>query len=169
MSPLTELGVAVRIRRSDMGLTQAGLARISGLSRATVNQVETGTIADLSIKRAGRLLEALGLSMTIDPPRVKRRGVEWKKMAALDLAANVASVSHRLPLTANRLRGALTDGMAPAGFAPHLYTLLDEAPVSLLAAVAEQMHVEGRIERARSWTVMREMARSLKSSRPLWQ
>ena len=40
MVTLVELGQATLQRRQDMGLTQAALARLSGLSRATVNQLE---------------------------------------------------------------------------------------------------------------------------------
>lgn len=44
MSPLAELSTVVRTRRADMGLTQAALARLSGLSRATVNQLEAASL-----------------------------------------------------------------------------------------------------------------------------
>jgi len=69
MSTIQELGSTVRTRRSDMGLTQTTLAKLSGLSRATVNQVENGTINDLSLTRASKLLGVLGLFITVAPPR----------------------------------------------------------------------------------------------------
>ena len=51
MSAITEFSSAVRTRRADMGLTQTALAGLSGLSRATINQLENGTLQDLSLKR----------------------------------------------------------------------------------------------------------------------
>ena len=71
MSAILELSAAVRTRRADMGLTQTALAKLSGLSRATVNQVENGTIRDLSLTRAAKLLGSLGLSVTVTAPRPK--------------------------------------------------------------------------------------------------
>ena len=65
MSTLHEIGSAVRVRRTEMGLTQDLLARISGLSRSTVNAVEKQSIGNLSITKAVALLESIGLSMNV--------------------------------------------------------------------------------------------------------
>jgi transcriptional regulator with XRE-family HTH domain len=169
MSPIFELSTAVRTRRSDMGLTQMTLATLSGLSRATVNQVENGTIKDLSLTRAARLLEVLGLSMAIATPRPAVRVNEKVKSDALDIAARTASVSYKTTVSAAQLREALTSGTAAPGFLPHVYALLDEAPVSLLASVVEQLHREEGVERAQVWKQMRALAHRLKSSREIWR
>lgn len=169
MSAIFELGAAVRVRRSDMGLTQMTLARLSGLSRATVNQVEKGTIKDLSMTRAAKLLEALGLSVTITAPRSRSNQAEGGKSHALDIAARTASVSYKVPLSPPKLRDALITGSVPKGLLPHMHALLDEAPVALLASVVEQLHREERVDRAQVWKHMRELAHDLKSSRELWQ
>lgn len=170
MSAILELSSAVRTRRSDMGLTQTMLAKLSGLSRATVNQVENGTVKDLSLTRAATLLGVLGLSMTVATARPGRRlTTSNAKSAALDLAARTASVSYRVALSADQLRKALTTGAVPASLLPHIHTLLDEAPVSLLASVVEQLHLELDVERTQVWKKMRELARQLKSSRDLWR
>lgn len=152
-----------------MGLTQAALAKLSGLSRATVNQVEKGTIKDLSITRAAKLLEALGLSVMITAPRPKSRTTETQKSLALDIAARTASVSFKEPITASQVRQALVSGVVLPGRLPHVYTLLDEAPVSLLASVVEQLHVEEGVDRAHVWKRMHALALRLKSRRELWQ
>jgi transcriptional regulator with XRE-family HTH domain len=161
----------VRTRRSDMGLTQMTLATLSGLSRATVNQVEKGTIKDLSLTRVARLLDALGLSMAIavPGPRATNRELETEKSGALDIAARTASVSYKTPISATHLREALTSGTPAPEFLPHVYALLDEAPVSLLASVVEQLHREEGVERALVWKRMRELAHRLKSSREIWR
>ena len=71
MFVMTEFSSAVRTRRSDMGLTQTALAGLSGLSRATINQLENGTLQDLSLTRVARLLGVLGLSVHVTAPRAK--------------------------------------------------------------------------------------------------
>lgn len=162
MSTLAELSTVVRTRRADMGLTQAALARLSGLSRATVNQLEAASLQDLSLQRVSRLLGVLGLSVTVAPqPTVG-------KTPALEIAARSASVSYRQPLTARVLRAALLQGQVPAAFRPHVATLLDEATPALLAAVVEQLHAQEGVPRAEVWARMRELARSFKSARGLW-
>ncbi len=154
-----------------MGLTQLTLATLSGLSRATVNQVETGTIKDLSLTRANRLLEVLGLSMAIANPRPRRANPEpeKKKSGALDIAARTASVSYKTPVSAAQLREALTSSTVLPAFLPHVYALLDDAPVSLLASVVEQLHQEEGVERAWVWQQMRDLAHTLKSRREMWR
>lgn len=169
MSPILELGLAVKTRRSDMGLTQTSVAALSGLSRATVNQLEKGAVKDLSLTRTARLLDVLGLSMTIAAPRTGRRTDQPKKSRALDIAARTASVSYKVPLGAQQLREVLTTGVLSADIVPHVYALLDEAPVSLLASVVEQLHEEAGIEHAKAWKQMRALAHQLKSSREIWQ
>lgn len=153
-----------------MGLTQTTLARLSGLSRATVNQVENGTIKDLSLTRAVRLLSVLGLSVTVSAPHARNFQSTRARSCAFDLAARTASVSFREPMSASQLRDvfAFPDDAVPADFWPHLYTLLDEAPVSLLASMVEQVHLELRMERTQAWKRMRSLAEQFKSSRDLW-
>jgi transcriptional regulator with XRE-family HTH domain len=166
MSALIELSQAVRVRRIDIGLTQTMLAKMSGLSRATVNQLENGTVKDLSLTRASRLLAVLGLAISITVPHPEQQ----KKNSSMPLAiaARTASVSFRRSLSAEQLRRAFTEGKVSAGFLPHIHTLLEEAPVSLLARVVEQLHEENGIERSELWGQMRLLAVKLKSIRQLW-
>ena len=168
MSAILELSAAVRTRRADMGLTQTTLAKLCGLSRATVNQVENGTIRDLSLTRATKLLGILGLSVTVSAPRPKSHLHQTAKSSALEIAARTASVSYRVAINADQLRDVFTADRVPTDFLPHIYTLLEEAPVSLLASMVEELHLELSVERMLVWKKMRELARRLKSSRDLW-
>jgi len=152
-----------------MGLTQTGLAKLGGLSRATVNQIENGAVNDLSLIRAARLLSVLGLTVNVSSPRPKPALKAASKSPALELAARTSSVSYAVPLPARQLRDALVSGSAPARFEPHVATLLDEAPVSLLAAVVEQVHAEKNVARAQLWKHLRAMAKTLKSDREIWK
>lgn len=48
---LYEIGQAVAKRRTELDLTQAQLARLAGLSRLTVNQLENGKLTDLGVNK----------------------------------------------------------------------------------------------------------------------
>ncbi|MET3373462.1 transcriptional regulator with XRE-family HTH domain [Variovorax boronicumulans] len=172
MSTLHEIGSAVRIRRTEMGLTQDLLARISGLSRSTVNAVEKQSISNLSIAKAVALLESIGLSMnvTVNSSALSsfRKNVPSSR-SALERAAATASVSFGDPMSAEQLEVALLAGETPQRIRPHLQVMLDEAPVSLLAKVVDQIHTEKAMPKAQVWGQMRNLAHELKCYRLLWK
>jgi transcriptional regulator with XRE-family HTH domain len=170
MSTLHEIGDAVRVRRTELGLTQEALARISGLSRSTINAVEKKSAANLSLSKAEKLLEAIGLSIHVPPASARQAGSRRAAPAdsALDRAARTASVSYRTPMTAKQLESALLTGMAPDAIKPHLQVLLDEAPMTLLAKVVEEVHSLHGIERMKVWDRMRSFAHGLQSYRAVW-
>ena len=90
------------------------------------------------------------------------------KSSALDIAARTASVSYRVSINADQLREVFTTDKVPTDFLPHIYTLLEEAPVSLLASMVEELYLALGVDRTLVWKKMRELARRLKSSRGLW-
>jgi transcriptional regulator with XRE-family HTH domain len=169
MATILELSKAVHVRRSEIGLTQSDLAKLSGLSRQTINQVENGTVKDLSLNRAEKLAGVLGLSLHVEQPHAKQSVRSGARISPLARAAHTASVSYRNTLAPAQLRRMLVDGNASPGYAPHLHALLDEAPVSLLASLVEQLHQESAIDRETLWKNFRSLARGLKSKRDLWQ
>lgn len=171
MSTLDEIGKAVRVRRTEMGLTQDLLARLSGLSRSTVNAVENRSIANLSIAKAVALLESIGLSMNVNvnAARSSSRKNAPPSRSAMERAAATASISYGQAMTAKQLEVALLTGEAPPRIRPHLQVMLDEAPVSLLAKVVDEIHAEKSISRAQVWSQMRKLAHELQCYRLLWQ
>ena len=168
MSTMNELGLAVRQRRADMGLTQSGVARLSGLSRTTVNQIEKGTLRNLSLNRAYRLADALGLQMNVTPARKAPAKEPVQKLTALEKAALMGSISYKTSMTGERLQKILLQNEAPKEFQPHLRALLEETPTSLLASVVEQIHAEHGLERSTVWSRMRGFAHSVQTYRELW-
>ncbi len=166
MTALSELGMTVRTRRAEMGLTQQHLAKLSGLSRTTVNQIENGSIRDLSLGRATRLVEVLGLWMGVSAGTL--RPTNLASASALAKAARSASVSYKKALEPETLRSVLLHGATPMEFQPHVRAVLEEAPISMLAAVVDQLHHENQIERSALWTQMRTLARGLQSYREVW-
>ncbi|MDR6890721.1 MULTISPECIES: helix-turn-helix transcriptional regulator [Variovorax] len=170
MSTLHDIANAVRLRRAEMDLTQQTLAYLSGLSCSTINAVEKQSIGNLSITRAEELLDAIGLSMHVNsatpsPAHERSR----PNRSALDRAAATASVSYRTAMTPGQLERALLTGDAPNQIRPHLQALLDEAPMSLLAKVVDELHLKKGIVRAQVWSQMRRLAQDLQCFRRVWQ
>jgi transcriptional regulator with XRE-family HTH domain len=137
-----------------------------GLSRQTVNQIEAGVAPDLGLNKAERLAGVLGLGLHVDAgrPGLKRP----PKMTPLTKAAATASVSYRTRLARPALKRILASAELPEKYIPHLHALLDDAPVSLLGAVAEQLHDEAHLSREAIWSNYRSLARQVKSRRDIW-
>lgn len=167
MTALRELGHAVQARRTQMGLTQGAVAALTGLSRQTISQLENGTITDLSLQRAERLAAVLGLSLQVARPHPARRSAA-PRLTPLGRAARTASVSYRTPIAPARLRRVLVKGEAAPADAPYVHALLDQAPTSLLASVAEQLQGDTGGSTA-VWKNFRKLAHQVKSRRDLWQ
>jgi len=163
MALLHEIGSLIKRRRIELDMTQALLARASGLSRASVNALETGAIKDLSINRALRVLSVLGLRFEASAP-LKAPGA-----SALRTAAQTASVSLRTKMKPAVLRRALTEGYVPASAIAHIGTLLDEAAPSMLVRLVDEVSRENNLAPAIVWSNMRKLARSYMSPRGLWQ
>jgi transcriptional regulator with XRE-family HTH domain len=165
MSTLTEISSAVRERRTEIGLTQTRLAQLAGLSRATINELEKGSISNISVTLAERVLNTLGLSLG-----VARQGKvpAPARFSALKKAAMTASVSFRSELPETQLARILRGNDPPDEFLPHIRNLLDEAPISLLASVAGELEKTQGIPRQETWSVMRSLAKQLSCTREIW-
>jgi transcriptional regulator with XRE-family HTH domain len=163
MPLLKELGAAVRQRRQDMGLSQQQLAGLVALSRATINDLENGKLKDLSANRIERLANELGFAVGLVGTR------HAKGKSALEAAARSASVPYASELPAPVLLESIKNGAVPPGYIPHLRTLLQEAPVAILADVADELQHLHDVPKADTWKRIRLLASVLKSDRRLWQ
>ena len=106
MYEFSAIGLAVHIRRSDMGLTQERVAELCGLSPSLVEKLENGSIGELDWAHAVRLLSVLGLSVHVSNPRSTRRQRE-EGTPSLEVAARSASTSYKGIISAEELRIAL--------------------------------------------------------------
>lgn len=68
-----ELGLLIRQRRDELGLTQAEAASLAGVSRQWLIQVEQGK-STAQLDRVIRLLRALGLRTSVEPVSTPVRG-----------------------------------------------------------------------------------------------
>ncbi|WP_436155183.1 helix-turn-helix domain-containing protein [Polaromonas sp. LjRoot131] len=167
MYEFAAIGLAARTRRSDMGLTQERVADLCGLSPPIVEQLENGSIGELDWAHAVRLLSVIGLSVHVSNPRSTRRQREGGT-PALEIAARSASTSFKEVLDAEDLRAALLTTTYPKNLRPYVRTFLEEAPISLIADVIEQLHHETGVNRVEFWQHMRDMAIAVNTIREIW-
>jgi transcriptional regulator with XRE-family HTH domain len=163
MPLLRELATAVRQRRQEIGLSQQELAALVDLSRATINELERGKLKDLSSNRIERLANELGFAVgVVGTRRPKEKG-------AIEAAARVASVPYSTEIPAAALLETLKHGTVPPTYIAQLRTLLQEAPVAILASLADELQEVHLIPRKQTWDRMRMLSRVLNIDRPLWQ
>lgn len=158
---LREIGQRIRERRLALGLSQQRLARLAGLSRATINQLETGTLTDLGVAKLSNLMDLVGLQLEASSREAKHHG--------LNMASQTASVSYRgRRLEAEQLAQALATGHLPAQWVAHISTFLDEAPLPLVvSAVEEAANIHG-VPAKRIWQHLTRWAHEFRSPRAAW-
>jgi transcriptional regulator with XRE-family HTH domain len=157
---LSDIGHLVQARREALGLSQARLARLAGLSRATINQLENGSLVDLGAAKLMALLDLLGMDLAAQPRAPRKH--------ALALLSQTASVSYKQALPPGDLADALVAGALPPALVPQVATLLDEAPLPLIVAgvaeVAERTHTPPKT----LWKHLAAWAQELQSPRAAW-
>ncbi len=137
-----EIGHRVRQARASRRLTQAQVARISGVTRTTLNQLENGHVADLGIRKVEAILEAVGLRLLVgDAPNVPA-GPDYLRMASTTASASYATV-----LSENEVYRTLVTGRVPRGKTAHIRHLLEEAPASLIRGLLRSIGKPGRVEK----------------------
>lgn len=157
---LREVGMQVHKKRKELGISQAQLAKLAGLSRTTVNQLESGALADLGYTKLHQLLGILGLNFY-----AKER---LKKSPALKMAAQTASTSYKKILTSDVLRNILKSGVVPDDFKPHVMTILDETPIQLVIGAIYETSVETNTPVKTVMKHVSAMAKTLHTNRTVW-
>ncbi|MDI1268331.1 MAG: helix-turn-helix transcriptional regulator [Polaromonas sp.] len=166
MAILDELSSVVKRQRTDMGLSQERLADLAGLSRATINELETGRLTNLSLTRAERLANTLGFGLGVTG--VRRTKSDGVTASALETAARSGSISYSETIPPETLRHTLTTGVIPPNYIPQLRALLDEAPLTVLSAAVAQIELENDVPRKATWQRMRQLATATACTRGIW-
>ncbi|CAN7744827.1 helix-turn-helix transcriptional regulator [Variovorax sp. LjRoot84] len=164
MPILNELATLVKRQRAEMGLTQERLAELAGLSRVTINQLETGKIGNLSLINAEQLANVVGYGLGVIGVRKAKDDVSQ----ALEIAAKTASVSYTDPIPPETLRLAILHGVVAPNYIPQLRVLLDEAPVGVLSDITRQLEREDGVRPRSTWQKMRQLAAALGCTRGIW-
>lgn len=157
---LSEIGQHLQQRREALGLSQDRLAKLAGLSRATVNQLENGAPNDLGAAKLMALLDLVGLRLDVATAPKARHG--------LLMASRTASVSYKTPLAPAQLSQALATGELPAAHLPQVATFMDEAPLSLVVAAVEEAAAKTRVPPKTIWRHLARWAAELQSPRKAW-
>lgn len=166
MAILSELSHVVKRQRSDMGLSQERLGELAGLSRATINELETGKLANLSLTRAERLANVLGYGLGVTGIRQSKSGGQLGN--ALEMAARSGSISYSELIPPATLRHALVTGTIPPKHIAQLRAVLDEAPLSVLSAAVAEIELESGVPRKATWQRMRQLAAVMACTRDIW-
>ena len=159
------IGVQVKHRREDVGLTQGRLAKLADLSRQTIHKLENGTIKDLSFQRVMAILTVLGLDF--EEPTLAAR----EKKRGLWMASKNASVSYRGELTSDMLCRALATASVPPTYAAHISHFLDETPTSLVVMSVEETAAREGLPISSVWrnlAVLAEKYSGIDDRRQLW-
>jgi transcriptional regulator with XRE-family HTH domain len=143
---LHEIGQAIRHARLGRNLTQAQLAAKVGISRETLNLLESGLVRDLGLRKVLAVLDELGLVFNVEAVGRAR------KPNYVRMACTSANVSLKNALTEDELAHALITGKVPRGRDAHLRTIFDEAPEPLL---------RGLVAEARRWTNPGKLQRNI--------
>jgi transcriptional regulator with XRE-family HTH domain len=157
---LREIGLKVRQRRTDLGLSQDRLAKLSGLSRSTIHHLEKGTLNDLGAAKLLALLSLLGLDVITQEHSKKHHG--------LDMASKTASVSYKTQLQSSELSHSLACGELPNSIYPHIATLLDEAPLAIIVSAVEEAAVDNHVPPKLIWKNIYRWAQEMYSPRSAW-
>ena len=156
---IAALGARIRERRKELGLTQARLAAMTQLSRASINALESGT-TDLGLAKVFRIADVLGLDLCLKKPAARTAG--W-----LETAAASASVSYRKALPPAVIARAAKTGEVPAEYLPHIATLLEEASPTLLVRALNDVFPRGVPNEA--WDNLARIGKATHSSRRFLQ
>lgn len=156
---LYEIGQAVAKRRTELDLTQAQLARLAGLSRLTVNQLENGKLTDLGVNKLIPLLGLLGIEL-MTRPRPAQRGL-YKAVIG-------ANVSQKSELTERLLVDALASGQIPAGYDAPFAVILDEVPLPVVVKAAEEAADRSGTPLRSIWKNLAAWSKALHLYRDVW-
>jgi len=64
---LFEIGEHIRRERKKRCMSQAKLAELLGMSRATISQIENGTVREIGLRKLIRILEVFDLELQVRP------------------------------------------------------------------------------------------------------
>jgi transcriptional regulator with XRE-family HTH domain len=137
---LVNIGKTIQSCRLQKGLSQDQLAKLAGLSRVTLNQLENGTLNEIGYNKLLAVLTLLELDLEPKP--------EYGPKNALLVAARSTSTSYGKILPPDTLAAILRSGRVPPQYEPHLMAFLEELPKSIaIKAVAEAASAEAPVRK----------------------
>lgn len=155
------VGSVVRAYRKASGVSQKDLAAMVGVSRATLNYLESGRDLEIGAAKLLAILDLLAIPFHM-PAGVERDHDD----EVLERAAKAAGGKPKL--VRKVVVEALATGTAPTGFEKPLLALLDgTSEPDVLAVVRAVSASSGQPPKA-IWRNGRTLATALGSTRPIW-
>jgi transcriptional regulator with XRE-family HTH domain len=158
---LKEIGSIVSAHRVNLGMSQEQLALFSGLSRATINELERGSLGELGVSKLSAILSVIDLDLGVTEKRPMK--------SALSMASATASASYKDSMSPKDLLKAMVTGTYPPNLLPHIATLLDEAPLPIIVSAVKQAAEKSGVAPKKVWRNLKHWAEELKSPRHVWR
>jgi hypothetical protein len=115
---------------------------------------------DLGANKLIALLDLVGINLDA--------GERKSDLGALRSVSLSASVSYKALLDPAAFAAAMVSGELPIGITPHVATLLDEAPMSLIVAAVEEVASASSTSPKLLWKHLFHWAKDLQSPRSVW-
>ena len=158
---VAEVGECIRAARLECGLSQAAVASMVGVSRATINYLENGT-GDVALSTVLAAADLLGVAPSFSSRRpVSSSAIEW--------AVQSANTSYRRAMSAEDLRTVLVSGSVPAELIPHVSHVLSELSDRRLVAVLSATAAQEGVPLRTLWRKAEQVAAQVMSPHPRWQ
>jgi transcriptional regulator with XRE-family HTH domain len=164
---VAEVGGVVRSYRKASGLSQKVLATRVGMSRATLNVLESGRAIEIGAGKLLALFDVLGIPFGV-PTEIDRAGDD----ATIDrmlagLADEDAKRAKRLPR--RLLIEAFASGRVPIDYDRQLAAVLEDADEPAVLAVIRSASATAGLSAKDVWKNGRNLAKSVGCTRALWQ
>lgn len=160
---VAEAGAIVRSYRKAAGVSQKELAGMVGISRATLNYLESGRDIEIGAGKLLSLLDVLGVPLRL-PSDVDHSADE----AAIDRACKHLSGKGRKKLTRRVVLEAFTTGRVPIGLEKEFGALLDDAPEPVALAIIRATSAGNGPSASVVWRNARALAKASGCGGKMW-
>ena len=160
---VADVGGVIRGYRKASGISQKDLAAMVGVSRATLNYVESGRDIEIGATRLLALLEVLGVPLLV-PTGVDRAHDD----EVLEGAAKAAATG-KVKLARKHLVEALATGRVPEGYEVGVRTVLDHATRGEALAMVRAVAAGTGQQPKAVWRNARSVAGALGSGNRAWR
>lgn len=157
------IGGVIRAYRKASGLSQKDLAKLGGVSRATLNYLESGRDIEIGAGKLLALLDALGIPLGV-PADVDRAYDD----AVVEQAGKAITGKGRRKLPAATLLEALATGRVPAGFEAQVGQFMETAPEDVVLAAVRSASARAGVPVKEIWKKSRTLAKALDCHRQVW-
>jgi transcriptional regulator with XRE-family HTH domain len=159
---VASVGAVVRAYRKASGISQKELAQLVGISRATLNYLESGRDIEIGAGKLLALLDVLAVPFAM-PVDVDRAADE----ATVDRAARSASGKGK-KLTRKVMIEAVATGRVPIGFEKQVPAFVEEATGAEVLALVRLTAAVAGMPVSTVWRNAKGLAKAVGVSRSAW-